>query len=453
MVGVCLFSREAISWLENLLEERFGHRFSLIEMNTSLIIKVEGYEKIIEFDRLQSIFHESKADFLCKLWRPSDEGYDSPIYETIYAPSEHNLESPLININDFGAAIHYDILGLTYWILTRFEEVNRNDLDTHSRFPAIHSHAFRHGYLERPIVDEWLLILAQVIQRVWPNIELKSHQFSIHLSHDVDVPSLYSFKSWNSIFRIMFSKLFKKGDIKSFFIAPYIKLTTKEELHRLDPMNKFDWIMDVSESNDLKSTFFFISGQTSPLFDSDYSLDDVCIRNLLKKIHKRGHEIGLHPSYNTFMNPEALKREAENLKHICEVECISQSEWGARMHYLRWSHPLTMYTLSNAGINYDSTLGYADRPGFRCGTCHEYQAFDPVSQKSLNLRIKPLVVMECSVISSSYLGLGISVFSENKIKMLKERCRIVGGTFSLLWHNSEFTDEKQREMYIKILRD
>ena len=59
-------------------------------------------------------------------------------------------------------------LGLTYWILARVEEIGRTDLDNRGRIPATASHAFKHGYLDRPVVDEWLHLLGRVIQRQWP---------------------------------------------------------------------------------------------------------------------------------------------------------------------------------------------------------------------------------------------------------------------------------------------
>jgi len=42
---------------------------------------------------------------------------------------------------------------------------------------------------------------------------------------------------------------------------------------------------------------------------------------------------------------------------------------------------------ADAGMDYDSTLSYADRPGFRCGTCSEYPAFDPVAGEAPTARL------------------------------------------------------------------
>lgn len=138
--------------------------------------------------------------------------------------------------------------------------------------------------------------------------------------------------------------------------------------------------------------------------DGDYEIDHPSIRNLMRRIHERGHEIGLHPIYNTYKDPQAIVAEAIRLKRVCNEEGIRQQAWGGRMHYLRWETPTTLFGWDEAGMSYDSTLGYADRPGFRCGTCFDFPAFDPVQKRILNLRIRPLIVMECSVIDKMYLG-------------------------------------------------
>ncbi|MGM0767024.1 MAG: polysaccharide deacetylase family protein [Pseudomonadota bacterium] len=447
-----LFSDNALRWLESIIEERFGQKFHLLEQQGALILGLSGSSGEIKFDKLQEIFHQSRSDFHCQIWRASSEGYSAPIVDQLPAPSHTELPSPLVELNENWALIHYDILGLTYWMLTRLEEVGRTDLDSHLRFPATSSHAFEHGYLERPIVDEWLNILGQVIQHVWPHIALKQHQFGIKVSHDVDSPSLYGFRSWASIGRMMAGHVLKRRDVRAFLTAPYVKLGTNKQLNSADPYNTFDWLMDVSEANGLQSAFYFICGRTEPARDADYEPDHPAIRNLMRRIHERGHEIGLHPSYDTFQKPDLIKREADRLKNICAKEGVKQTQWGGRMHYLRWEQPTTMRAWDAAGLSYDATLGYADRPGFRCGTCHEYPAFDPVGQERLKLRVRPLVAMECTVIDPVYLGLGITQAAEERFTLLRERCDAVGGTFFLLWHNSYLKTENLKLMYKNVVR-
>lgn len=94
--------------------------------------------------------------------------------------------------------------------------------------------------------------------------------------------------------------------------------------------------------------------------------NDPAIREPIQRIHQRGHEIGLHPSYGTYQTPELITKEAERLRTVLQKSGIVQPKLGGRMHYLRWEHPSTLQAWNDAGMTYDSTLGYADRPGFRC---------------------------------------------------------------------------------------
>ncbi|MBF4275419.1 hypothetical protein EAY07_26130, partial [Vibrio anguillarum] len=67
-----------------------------------------------------------------------------------------------------------------------------------------------------------------------------------------DSPSMYGFKPWPTIGRMMAGHLLKRRDLKAFFTAPYVKLATYSQLHPTDPYNTFEWLMDISEANNIK---------------------------------------------------------------------------------------------------------------------------------------------------------------------------------------------------------
>lgn len=447
----------ALTWLCSILEERFGQAFTLAQTANGLQLGLANDpEGKILFPNQMDVFTRASSDLTYTEWAAEAEGWQAILQQPLPMPGWSledltNYGRPLISLDNNQATIQYDILGLTYWMLNRIEEIGRTDLDNHGRFPATSSHAFRHGYLERPVVDEWLHLLGQVIKRIWPQIELNQHQFSMKVSHDVDVPSLYAFKPWKIILRMMAGHLLKRHDIKAALQALWFKLTGKNIIPKHDPCNTFDWIMQISEENDLISAFYFICGGEHS-HDADYQPEDPRIRRLMREIHKRGHEIGLHPSYATYQNPEAIKQQADRLRRICAEEGIHQNGFGGRMHYLRWEQPTTLQAWDDAGMAYDSTLGYADRPGFRCGTCFEYPGFNPVTQTALRLRLRPLVVMECSVIGDNYMAMGYTHETFNHFEVLKDSCQKVQGCFTLLWHNSHFMNNKDFELYKSIIK-
>lgn len=367
------------------------------------------------------------------------------------APGAKILEPQLFQTVGKQVAFGYDVPGLIWWALSRREEVGRTDLDRYGRFSATASHAFRHGYLNRPIVDEWLEVVGQALQRIWPRLLPQERAFQMRVSHDVDIPSQYGLRSGRAFIRAVAVDVIRHRRYGDALWSPLFRLAARKQIHDRDPANTFDWLMSCSERHGLQSAFYFICGRTNPEMDAGYEIDSSTMRRLLRRIHRRGHEIGLHPSFNTFLDSSALVREAGRLRTVCDDEGIRQALWGGRMHYLRWRTPLTARAWEAAGMDYDSTLGYADHVGFRCGTCVEFQAFDPVQDRALNLRIRPLVAMEASVISEAYMGLGTTQAALDVLVALKNRCRAVRGTFTLLWHNSELRSAEARSLYMDVL--
>lgn len=447
----CWHSPAAIIWLQELLQERFGQAFELILMPdvSCLSLRIRDDARYITLAIDGPMFARADSDLPCAHWNAFAEGWPSTLPGCLPAPGMASLPLTLVTATENGWHISYDIMGLTYWMLTRQEEVGRTDLDKHARFPGIASHAYKCGYLERPIVDEWLHLLGQVIIRTWPFISLKQHSFSMRVSHDVDAPSRFAFSRPASLVKDIVRCVLKERNLKSALLAPCIRMSSKARLHALDPYNTFDWLMDKSEKNGLVSAFYFICGRTDAAKDADYEIEDTAIVELMKRIHERGHEIGLHPSYASYQSPQIIQLEFERLRKSCQAVGIHQDNWGGRMHYLRWEQPTTMNAWDSASISYDSTLGYADQPGFRCGTCFEYRGFDPVEKTARNIIIRPLVAMDVTVID--YLGLGVGEKAREKFLSLKQACSAVGGVFTLLWHNSCFSTDAHFCLYESLL--
>lgn len=445
--------KNIILWLQTILFERFGNDFDVEITEEGWIIKQATNDKVLRIVFFDKFYQLGKADFGVFQWDSEQEGWRSPLNKplSVLGEKDEQDQSKMIELDASGATINFDILGLTYWCLSRSEEVGRDDLDFHERFPAQHSHAYQNNYLERPIVDEWLNLLGQIIEKVWLQIKLKQHNFEVKVSHDVDAPSQFGFVDLRRFIRRCGASILLDKNIKNVLLAPFVRLFTKDKLLKIDGYNSFDWLMSLSEKYNLKSAFYFISGRTDAHKDADYDLDYPAIRNLMSQIQMRGHEIGMHSSYNTFKSIDRLKSELACLKNNAKDEGIELSEIGVRMHYLRWQQPYTLQALNDAGFVYDTSMTYADHAGFRCGTCYEYPAINPVTKEILKLRIRPLIAMECSVIGKEYMGLRIGEEAENKFIELAEKCRQVGGCFTTLWHNSEFSDKRKKVLYETML--
>jgi len=440
-------TNSALHWLELIISERFGHEWDLQRVEQNFILKLKGMEGAIVFDSLEECFTLPRLDLPCIRWDADAEGWWSVLGGPLPAPGVAHLPAPLIELCGADHIIHYDILGLTYWMLARVEEIGRTDLDNHDRFPAIASHAFRHGYLDRPVVDEWLHILGQVILLQWSGVELKRHEFKMRVSHDVDRPFQYLFVPGKSIARQIAGDIVKRKSVMLGWQRYRNWMAVRGGDLQRDPFNTFDWIMDQSERHGLRSAFYFLCGRTNLAMDADYDVEHPKIRDLLRRIHERGHEIGIHPSYETYRKPGLIKREFERLKRVCDEEGIHQDDWGGRMHYLRWEQPTTMRAWNDAGLTYDSSLYYAAHAGFRCGTCHEYTMYDPTDQTILFLTQRPLILMECSVVEPIYMGLGLGKEAIEYSRRLIDYCQKAQGQFTILWHNSSFETSEHYEFF------
>ena len=436
-----------LNWLRIILKERFSSELILEKKNQTLILKTENLNGLIIFDKLQENFLKLKSNINCEKWKPELEGFFSISNKSIFAPTSIPLTLPLIEKEKENYLIHYDILGLAYWSLNRLEEIESDNLDKHKRFDFKSSHAYIHKYLDHPIVDYWFDILSQVIKRLWPKINLKKNKFEIDLSHDVDNPSiLYLGKNFHSYLRSIIGK-FINGNLNDYkkIVSTYFE--NNLAISNTDPYNTFEWIMNISEKNNLKNTFNFIFGG-SHLLDVYYNIRNKKIRNLIKKISQRNNYIGAHLSYDSYKDNQMINKELNNYKLFLKSNNIKQNNLTTRMHYLKWKSPETLVYLDKAGANLDTSLGYSGSPGFRCGTCHVYTGYDPINHKILDIKVSPLILMDVTLTNN--INLNLEDAYDVAID-LKNKCKKVNGKFTLLWHNCNLTNDDKKALFKSLI--
>jgi len=179
--------------------------------------------------------------------------------------------------------------------------------------------------------------------------------------------------------------------------------------------------------------------------DNFYKIGDKRIRQLAQDIKKDNNFIGIHPSYNSYSDSTQFQKEKRKLENILNLVI----EYG-RQHYLNFTIPGTWQNWEDENMIFDSTLGYADRPGFRCGTCYEFNVFNILTREKLSLKEKPLIAMECSLFEERYLNLSYND-SYKMLISLMDTVKKYNGEFVLLWHNDRLVNERQKELYNNIL--
>lgn len=335
------------------------------------------------------------------------------------------------------AYLGLDVFGSAFFLLSGYEEVVSPVRDEHERFPASASLAYRGGFLERPLLDEYVEVLWTALKRLWPGLRRRQREGELRFTCDVDHPYEGSSKRFSLLLRAMAGDLFRRGEAR----ALLSRLTRRKEARRgnysQDPFNTFDWLMERCEAHERTATFYFIAGHSGGLIDGCYDIDEPFILSLLEQIHRRGHHIGLHGSYNTFRDEGALRQEREALERACRVAGRDLPVTANRQHYLRWDGAVTPSLLAACGFTSDSTGSFADQAGFRYGTSHSFPLWDWRAEQPLEVREQPLIAMEWSVIGPRYMNLGRSQAALAKMQELEARCLRFGGDFTLLWHNNQ----------------
>jgi hypothetical protein len=348
-----------------------------------------------------------------------------------------------------GARIGLDIFGAAFFMLSRYEEAVPGQRDEHDRFPAAASAACRGGFLHRPIVDEYVELLWSAIHRLWPQVKRRRRTFATVVSCDVDHPYHPGAASLHRMVRRSAGEFIRTPSLSTALGPLRNYVASRNGNWRHDPYyHAVDWMMDVNEKAGNRVAFYFIPEITDRAMDGVCLIGDRAVTWMLKRIAARGHEIGIHPGYRSYQEARQILSAKNSLQQALDKAGIRQQVAGGRQHYLRWS-TRTPAAWHAAGLRYDSTLSYAERAGFRCGTCHEYPMYDLAERKPLSLWQRPLICMESSVIV--YAGHGHTDKALDCMRQLKQAARKVNGSFTLLWHNSSLEAAAARDMYREII--
>lgn len=361
---------------------------------------------------------------------------------------ENNFEEKQnIDSTNQTIVIPFDLFGSLFFLLSRYEEAVIDEVDNHERFHSSSSITVKNGLITQAIGNEYIELLWECMDALW-TLNRNKQEFQTMPSHDIDFPSFFWNKNTYVVIRKCLGDVVNRKDIKQAFgrFDNYLKFKSNKAFS--DPFDNLDWIMKQSESRNLKSAFYYIPVKTN---ENDYGMPishDIII-DQWKRILSRGHEIGYHPGYLTYNSKTAIERGAILIKQQLEKLNGSTDKIGGRQHVLRWKTPITARYLDDAGQSYDSTLGYADKAGFRCGFCYEYPMYDLLDRKVLKIRQRPLIAMDVTF-NERYLNLN-SEDTYNYIVDLKRECQKYNGNFTLLWHNTELFTNEQKELYTSIL--
>lgn len=315
-----------------------------------------------------------------------------------------------------------DVFASSFFMLTRWEEYVNKKRDKHDRFEGCESIADRFNFLHRPVVNEYVEMLWNMLKRIGYTGDRKLRKYELILTHDIDFLQYPKCKYFRTLV----------GDIAKRWSLGMAKTRIKYLLFE-DPFDRYDWLMTQSENIGVKSHFYFMSSfLISPLYDTMYYINESKFKKVISDIVSRGHVMGFHPGYYSYIDPDVWQNEKASLERM-----INQSVSEGRQHYLKVKIPETLNIWNENNMLIDSSLGYADREGFRCGTGDEFPVYDFLNQKQMRLRERPLIVMEGTLCGARNYSIEQSLIV---CRYYIEISKKYNSQLTLLFHNSSFED-------------
>jgi len=234
--------------------------------------------------------------------------------------------------------------------------------------------------------------------------------FVVWLSHDVD-------RVQKSIAHCLYYFLKDK--------RPYHLQTI---ISKKNPYWNFEYIMELESKYGAKSTFFFLNESIKPdlmkpksfiLSKGRYKISNSEITSVIKEIDRSGWEVGLHGSFNSYLDKKLLMHEKNVLEDI-----LGHSIKSVRQHYFNNSIPQTWEIQRSIGLKYDATFVKKNDVGFYKDVYYPFRPFDD------DFTVIPTVIMDGYLLDKAKNR----ETAEKIIDEIIEQCGEKGAILNTLWH-------------------
>ena len=331
------------------------------------------------------------------------------------------------NQND---TLNFDLFAAAFYLTTRYEEYLPHEADEHNRYIAQQSIAVKNNFIDKPVVNQWTLLLKEKIKERYPNFQFPTTDFRHIVTIDVD--RAYAYKG-NTNIKVAAGLLKNTAQLN----LNDIKNRTQTLLNKQkDPYDVYNYLAKIQQEFKVDFQYFFLLGDNSK-FDNNIPYNSTSLKNLIKDLDA---EIGIHPSYFSDKKPAILKEEIKRLENITGNQ-VTQS----RQHFIKLQFPSTYQKLLDNSITDDYSMGYHDTPGFRAGVCTPYPFYNLTKEKTTSLLIHPFAIMEKALINDK------DEERRKKITMLIDKIKAVNGMFYSVWHNDSFSEEFHGNQWKQLL--
>lgn len=336
----------------------------------------------------------------------------------------------LFDNTDNRFSLPFDIFSAIFFLLSRYEEYYEYIPDKHGRYPATDSILYQYGWLERPLVDEWVYSLQSFLYEKM-SLEASNRAFSFIPTYDIDIAWSYKNKGLTRNLGGIIKDILS-GSIKTMLQRIAVLSNNKK-----DPYYSFEEITWLHKKFKLSPIYFVLVALRNGPFDKNISPRHPAMKKLIQFLSYEGI-IGIHPSYETRSIPALLTDEKTILEKIVGVT-ITQS----RQHYIRLQLPYTYMQLSEAGITDDYSMGYGTHLGFRAGTGAVFRWYNLNKEEPTSLHIHPFCFMD----STAHYELKLTAsHAFERLTKMAELLKNANSRLITVFHNFSLgTDEEWAE--------
>ena len=322
-------------------------------------------------------------------------------------------------------AFAYDVFAASFYLVSRYEEYLPHLKDKYNRFKAEESLAFKHNFLQKPVVNIWAKQLISVIEDKFPDLEIKHPTFKFISTIDIDNAYLYKGKGFLRSAAFLL-KAMLRFDIDSLKMA--VAVSSKK---RKDPFDTYSLQFNLQKKYDLDLRYFVLLGDYG-LNDKSISYTNSNFQALIKRLADLA-PVGVHPSFGSSINENKLAVEVKRLEDIQKREVTF-----SRQHFLQLSFPNTYKRLLDVGITNDYTMGYASVLGFRAGISSSFTFYNLDMEQVMPIKVHPFAIVDDTLKFNMQLNPDDVV---QKLGEIINEVKEVDGTLISIWHNDTLSDE------------
>ena len=279
----------------------------------------------------------------------------------------------------------FDVFAATFYLISRYEEYLPHVKDKLGRYPAEESLAFKHNFLEIPVVDFWALKLKELLLTHFPELTFEKKHFTS--TPVIDVAEAYKFKN-KGLVRMVGASLI---DIWQFKFGNLLKRLKVLFNKQTDPFDTFEMLIELQKKQHKQFVFFF-SVADFGTYDRNASFNNQNFKALIKSMADYG-VVSLLAGFEACISQPLLKEERERLTSL-----LNRPVKRVRSKYAKTLVPETYKIMVNAGFNEDYSMGYNNNLGFKAGTCSPFYLYDISFEEQLPIKIVPFCVSHTALI-------------------------------------------------------